>query len=136
MQTDNRFLDDLAKLASSAVGTMHGVKGELEAAFRQKMDAWLAGMDLVQREEFEAVKAMAEAARLENEALAKRLAVLEKAAGPAKPARTATTRTSSVRAKATAAAKSAKKPATKKPTARKAVTPKTAASKSATSKNE
>lgn len=93
MQTDNKFLDDLAKLTAGAVGTVQGVRSEMENAFRQKLEAMLAGLDLVRREEFEVVKAMAETARLENEQLAARLAALETKtapakAGPAKDART------------------------------------------------
>jgi BMFP domain-containing protein YqiC len=77
VQTDNKFLDDLAKLAAGAVGTVHGAMGEMEAMFNQKMGAMLAGLDLVRREEFDAVKEMAEKARMENEKLSERLALLE-----------------------------------------------------------
>lgn len=81
MQTDNRFLDDLAKLAAGAMGTAHGVKTEIEAMVRQKFAAWLSDLDLVKREEFEAVKEMAEKARLENERLAQKLGALEDLVG-------------------------------------------------------
>lgn len=77
MQTDNRLLDDLSRIATGALGTLQGVKGEVEQAIRQRLERALADMDLVTREEFEAVKAMAEAAREENIRLAERLAVLE-----------------------------------------------------------
>lgn len=77
MQTDNRLLDDLSRIATGALGALHGVKGEVEQAFRQRLEKALAEVDLVTREEFEAVKAMAEAAREENIRLAERLAVLE-----------------------------------------------------------
>ncbi len=81
MQTSNRLVDDLARVAASAVGVMTGVKGEVEARLRQQFERILDGMELVNRDEFEAVKAMAAEARAENERLAKRLAALEKAAG-------------------------------------------------------
>lgn len=77
MQTDNRLLDDLSRIATGALGALHGVKGEVEQAFRQRLEKALADMDLVTREEFDAVKAMAEAAREENIRLAGRLAALE-----------------------------------------------------------
>lgn len=77
MQTDNRLLDDLSRIATGALGALHGVKGEVEQAFRQRLEKALADMDLVTREEFEAVKAMAEAAREDNIRLAERLAALE-----------------------------------------------------------
>ena len=78
MQTENRLLDDLARAASGALGTLAGVRGEIEAQLRSRLEAWLKAQNLVTREEFEAVKAMAAKARLENEALAARLAELEK----------------------------------------------------------
>ncbi len=77
MQTDNRLLDDLARIASGAVGALQGVKGEVEQAFRARLEQALDGMELVNREEFEAVKAMAAAAREENIRLAERIAALE-----------------------------------------------------------
>ncbi len=64
-------MDDLAKLATGAAGTLHGVKNEMEGQFQAWLDKQVAGMDLVTREEFEVVRAMAEKARLENEALKK-----------------------------------------------------------------
>lgn len=77
MQTDNRLLDDLSRIATGALGALQGVKGEVEQAFRQRLERALTDMELVSREEFEAVKAMAEAAREENIRLAERLAALE-----------------------------------------------------------
>lgn len=77
MQTDNRLLDDLARLATGALGAVQGVKGEVEQAMRHRLEQALQGMDLVTREEFEAVKAMAVAAREENLRLSERMAVLE-----------------------------------------------------------
>ena len=82
MQINNRFLDDLARVASGALGVAAGVKGEVEALLRQRFERILTDMDLVGREEFEAVKAMAAKARTEQEALAEKVARLE--AGQAK----------------------------------------------------
>ena len=79
MQTSNRFLDDIAKVANSAVSTLSGVKGEVEAIVRQQLDRLLSDMDLVPRDEFDAVKAMAAKARTEQEILEKRVAKLEAA---------------------------------------------------------
>ena len=78
MQTSNRILDDLAKVASGAVSTAAGVKDEIEAIIRQRLEKFLADADLVSREEFEVVKAMASEARAEQERLIKRLKALEK----------------------------------------------------------
>ncbi len=83
MQTDHRLVDDLAKVASSAIGVVAGVKDEFEARLRQQFERVLDGMELVSREEFEAVKALAAAAPAENDRLAKRLAALESGAGGA-----------------------------------------------------
>ena len=80
MQADNRLIDDLAKVAASAAGVLAGVRDEFEARLRQQFERVLDGMELVSREEFDAVKAMAAEARAENERLAARLAALETAA--------------------------------------------------------
>ena len=77
MQSQNRFFDDMARLATGAVGALSGVRGEIEARFRDQLERILAGMDLVSREEFEAVKAMAAKAREEQDALRQRIADLE-----------------------------------------------------------
>jgi BMFP domain-containing protein YqiC len=77
MQTQNRFFDDLARLASGAFGAVSGMKGEVEARLKDQLERVLAGMDLVRREEFEAVKAMAAKARSEQEDLERRVALLE-----------------------------------------------------------
>ena len=76
-QTNNRFLDDIAKLMTDAAGAAQGLRREVEGALRSQGEKVLADMDVVRREEFEAVKAMAEKARAENERLAARLAELE-----------------------------------------------------------
>lgn len=86
MQTQNPFFDDLARMMSGAMGVASGMREEMEARFREMFENAASRMDMVSREEFEAVKAMAAKAREENEALARRVAELEKAAGPAKRA--------------------------------------------------
>lgn len=91
MQVDNRLLDDLARVASGAAGALSGVRGEIEARLRPQFERILAEMDVVPRDEFEAVKAMAARARTEQEALEIRVAALEEAlASTKKPAATAT----------------------------------------------
>ena len=77
MAMDNRILDDLAKAAAGALSGISGVKQEVEGRLRQQFERILQGMDLVKREEFEVVKAMAVKARSEQEELAARLASLE-----------------------------------------------------------
>ena len=77
MQSQNKLLDDLARVATGALGTLSGVREEVEAQFRQRFEQVLGQMDLVTREEFEAVKAMAAKARAEQEDLQARLAALE-----------------------------------------------------------
>ena len=71
------FFDDLARMASGAAGALTGVRGEIEARFRDQLERVLAGMDLVSREEFEAAKAMAAKAREEQEILLRRVEALE-----------------------------------------------------------
>src|SRR6266404_9702977 len=77
MQSQNRFFDDLARVAAGALGTLSGVKTEVEARLRDQLERVLAGMDLVSRDEFEADKAMAAKARSEQEDLINRVADLE-----------------------------------------------------------
>jgi BMFP domain-containing protein YqiC len=76
-QTSNRFFDDFAKLMTDAAGAAEGMKQEAQALFKSQSERLLRDMDVVSREDFEAVKAMAQKAREENEALAKRIAALE-----------------------------------------------------------
>jgi BMFP domain-containing protein YqiC len=76
-QTSNRLLDDLARLMTDAAGAAQGVRREAEGFFRSQAERVLRELDVVQREEFEAVRAMAQQAREENERLAQRLAALE-----------------------------------------------------------
>jgi BMFP domain-containing protein YqiC len=77
MQTDNRVMDSLARLLTDAAGAAKSMRGEIETMVRQRLDRLASDLDLVPREEFEAVKAMAARARAENERLAKRVAALE-----------------------------------------------------------
>ena len=84
MQSENRLFDDFVKMVNGFAGTMAGMGREAESSAREKMREWMGGMDFVSRDEFEAVKAMAAAARDENENLKTRIAALEaKLAGPA-----------------------------------------------------
>ena len=82
MQSQNRIFDDLAKMMNGVAGTMAGMGREAESSLRDKMREWVGGMDFVSRDEFEAVKAMAAAARDENDALRKRIEALEGASKP------------------------------------------------------
>ena len=84
MQSENRFFDDAAKLAGGAIGSLAGIRREIEALARQQVERLLARMDLVTRDEFEAAKEMAAKARAEQEDLKTRLDVLE-AKAAAKP---------------------------------------------------
>jgi BMFP domain-containing protein YqiC len=76
-QTSNRFFDEMARLMNDAAGVAQGVRREFDTLFRSQAERWLHDLDLVKREEFEAVKDMARLAREENEALKARLAALE-----------------------------------------------------------
>ena len=78
-QTNNRIFDEFAKLMTDAAGAAQGVRREVETMMRAQGERIVAGMDLVQREEFEAVKEMAAKARDENAELKERLAKLEAA---------------------------------------------------------
>jgi len=78
MQSQSRLLDDLTRVASSAVGVAGSVRGQVEARVREAMERAVARMDLVTREQYEAVEAMARQAREDQEALAARVAELER----------------------------------------------------------
>src|SRR5207248_6024000 len=86
-QTTNRFFDEVAKLMNDAAGVAQGIRREIDTLFKTQAERWLRELDLVKREEFEAVKDMARLAREENEALKTRLAALEAKLGisPAAP---------------------------------------------------
>ena len=78
-QTTNRFLDELSKLLTDAAGAAQGMRREVETLMRAQGERILREMDVVQREEFEAVKEMAAKAREENERLSARIVELEAA---------------------------------------------------------
>lgn len=84
MQTRNKILDDFSQLMTNAMGVAQGARAEAETAMKSMLDRWLADRDFVTRDEFEAVRGMAQKAREENEVLKKRLEELEAAAKPAK----------------------------------------------------
>lgn len=112
MQNRNKVLDDLSQMMTNAMGVAQGAKGEAETAMKSWVDRWLAERDFVTRDEFEAVRLMAQKAREENAALAARLETLE-----------ATTNSA-----ANSAAKPVKKPVkkpTQKPAAKRASKAKT-----------
>ncbi|MFM9828943.1 MAG: accessory factor UbiK family protein [Sphingomonas sp.] len=77
MQSENRFFDDFAKFVNGAAGTLAGMGREAESTARERAREWIGGMDFVSRDEFEAVKAMAAAARDEADALRARVDALE-----------------------------------------------------------
>ena len=77
MQTRGKFFDDVSQLMTNAMGVAQGAKEEAETAMKSMVDRWLADRDFVTREEFAAVRAMAQKAREENEALKARLDALD-----------------------------------------------------------
>lgn len=77
MQSRNKFFEDMSQLMTNAMGVAQGAKDEAENAVKSVMDRWLADRDFVTREEFDAVRAMAQKAREENAALLKRIEALE-----------------------------------------------------------
>ncbi|HEY2530987.1 MAG TPA: accessory factor UbiK family protein [Xanthobacteraceae bacterium] len=89
VQTTNRFFDEVARLMNDAAGAAQGVRREFETLFRNQAERILRDLDVVKREDFEAVKEMARLAREENEALKARVTALEAAfagkAGSATP---------------------------------------------------
>ncbi|WP_353206761.1 accessory factor UbiK family protein [Sphingorhabdus sp.] len=90
MQSEKRIFDDLAKVLNGVAGTVAGMGREAEASMRERAREWTGGLDLVSREEFDAVKTLAANARAEADALGKRVAVLEaalQAKGSAAPAK-------------------------------------------------
>jgi BMFP domain-containing protein YqiC len=81
MQSEKRIFDDISKVLTGMAGTFAGIGREAEAGFKERAREWVSGLDLVSREEFEAVKQMAATARSEVEELRARIATLEVAAG-------------------------------------------------------
>jgi BMFP domain-containing protein YqiC len=84
-QTNSRFFDDLSRLMTDAAGVADGARREAQTFARTQIERMMAGMDIVRREEFEAVKEMAARARDENERLAARVAALEARLAEPKP---------------------------------------------------
>ena len=82
-QTSNRFFDEIGRLMNDAAGAAQGVKREIDTVVRSQAEKILRDLDIVKREEFEAVKAMAQIAREENEALKARITALEARLGTA-----------------------------------------------------
>lgn len=78
MQSQNKFFEDIGQLMTNAMGVAQGARDEAETAMKGWIDRWMADRDFVTREEFDAVRAMAEKARAENEALKARIEALEK----------------------------------------------------------
>ncbi len=86
MQTRNKVMDDISQLMTNAMGVAQGARQEAETAMSSMVDRWLADRDFVTREEFDAVRAMAQKAREENEALKARLDAMEASGDrPAEP---------------------------------------------------
>ncbi|MDY0871359.1 accessory factor UbiK family protein [Dongia rigui] len=77
MQSDNRILDDMAKVATGALGSLTGLRSEIEAKVQQQLERLLSKMNLVSREEFETMKSVAQAAREEQIKLERRLQEIE-----------------------------------------------------------
>ncbi len=86
MQSQNRFFEDFVKIMNGAAGTVAGMTREAQDGMRERAKEWVAGMDFVSRDEFEAVKAMAATAREEVEALKSQVALLTSATGRKGPA--------------------------------------------------
>ena len=111
-QTSNRLLDEFARLMTDAAGVARGVRGEVDTVMRTQAERILRDLDIVQRDEFETVRLMAQKAREENDALKARIDVLEstlaKLSAPA-PAKKTTTRAKASPAKSAAKAKSTTK---------------------------
>ncbi|MCA3443416.1 MAG: accessory factor UbiK family protein [Rhodobacter sp.] len=84
MQSRNKFFDDMSQLMTNAMGVAQGAKAEAETAMKGFIDRWMADRDFVTREEFDAVRAMAQKAREENATLQARIEALEAAAGDKK----------------------------------------------------
>jgi BMFP domain-containing protein YqiC len=86
MQSENRLFDDLVKMMNGAAGTIAGMGREAEGSIKERAKEWMGGLDFVSRDEFEAVKAMAAAAREEAAMLRTRLDAMESKAAAASPA--------------------------------------------------
>ncbi len=113
MQTQNRLFDDIARVAGGALGAVSGLREEIELLVRGRIERVLADMELVPRDEFDAVKAMAAEARAENERLAARLADLEEKVSAKAPAKPGAGRRAPARRAASPSKKAAAKPSSK-----------------------
>ncbi len=112
MQTENRLFDDLARVASGAINTLGGLREEIELRVKERIERFAGEMDLVSREEFDAVKAMAAKARADQEALLARIATLEQALAASQQAASEPTKKAAApRAKASAKSTAGAKPA-------------------------
>ena len=85
MQSKNKFMDDMSQIMTNAMGVAQGAKDEAENAMKSFMDRWLADRNFVTREEFDAVQAMAQKARVQNDELSARLDALEAASAKKAP---------------------------------------------------
>ena len=85
MQSKNKFMDDMSQIMTNAMGVAQGAKDEAENAMKSCMDRWLADRNFVTREEFDAVQAMAQKARVQNDELSARLDALEAASAKKAP---------------------------------------------------
>ncbi len=118
MQTDNKFFDDMARLASGAMGTVFGLREEFDAQVRQQVEKILQRFDFVTREEFDTMSAIAQDAKIEVEELQERLAKLEKQLADAKPAaKKAASKPAANKASGTGVAKKTAAKTTRKTTA-------------------
>lgn len=113
MKTDNRFFEELAKMATGAVGAFSGIREQIQTEIKTQINRFIVEMDFVPREDFEIVEAMAREARMQNIKLEARLAELEQYTGLKK--KSAATKKTEAKPKKTAPKKAAvKKPAPKK----------------------
>lgn len=124
MSSRNPFLDDFAKVASSAFSTIGGLRDEAQSAMKSRFEAMIADMDMVTREEFDAVRAMALKAREENDALLQEIVAIKQQIEAAKPKKAAAPRKPAAKKAA-----APRKPAAKKPAAKRAAPKKTGATK-------
>ena len=95
MQSDNKFIDDMGKLATGALGMVQSLRDEVETMVRQRLERAIADLDVVTRDEFEAVKSVAVELKSENEELKNRIAALEQATKATKKRTRSSTKSSS-----------------------------------------
>lgn len=134
MQSENKIFDDIARVAGGAASALGSLKDQIRSEIRHRVDSVIANMDLVRREEFEAISAMAAKARSEQEEMEKRLAAIEVKLGIKKPAAKKTAAGKTTAKKLAAINASTKKRTAKKTTSKKPAASKTAAKKAAPKK--